>query len=471
MLENERSRKPILPHPRNVMKGQRVQKQILIGNYHLNIQHLSKALFLCGLLAVAGGCATTDRQAQAGLDRADISSPGFFPILPWDAYHGWGQPWIEERKHGLESIAECHFNMAGFVLPKDLPLCRKTGLGAIMLPSDAAFTKARYFRDWKNLSDQQIERRVKDMIAASGSNPAVKGYFIMDEPGASDFPALAKAVAAVKRYAPGKLAYINLYPDYAILGASDTSQLGTATYAEYLERFVREVKPQLISYDNYMVQYSMDFQNRATAASYYINLLEIRRVAQEHQLPCLNIVAANQIRPEKTVPSPANLLFQAYTTLAAGYRGVTWYTYFGDSYHYAPITKSGEKTLTWGYLQEVNRQVATLAPVMSCLTSTGVFFSAPPVADHLPLLPGNLIESVTCPSPVMVGEFQHQNGERYAMVVNLSLEESAPFTLKTKIPGQSLGVVSAVDGSVSAFDSKAGLWLTAGQGVLLALGK
>jgi hypothetical protein len=30
--------------------------------------------------------------------------------------------------------------------------------------------------------------------------------------------------------------------------------------------------------------------------------------------------------------------------------------------------------------------------------------------------------------------------------------------------------VSAVDGSLSAFDQKAGLWLVAGQGVLLALG-
>ena len=165
-----------------------------------------------------------------------------------------------------------------------------------------------------------------DDVAASGMNRAIMGYFIMDEPGAGDFPALAKAVAAVMKYAPGKLAYINLFPDYATLGAIDNSQLGTATYTEYLERFVNEVHPQLISYDNYMVQYSSDLKNRSTAASYYHNLLEVRRVAQEHHLPYLNIVSANQIQPQTTIPSPANLAFQAYTTLAAGYRGVTWYT-------------------------------------------------------------------------------------------------------------------------------------------------
>ena len=108
---------------------------------------------------------------------------------------------------------------------------------------------------------------------------------------------------------------------------------------------------------------------------------------------------------------------------------------------------------------------------MSRLTSTGVFFSAPAPVDSLPLLPGNLVEAVACPTPVMVGEFKHSNGDSYVMVVNLSLEQSATFPLTTRRPHNSIKIVSAVDGSLSAFDQKAGLWLVAGQGVLLALGK
>jgi hypothetical protein len=108
---------------------------------------------------------------------------------------------------------------------------------------------------------------------------------------------------------------------------------------------------------------------------------------------------------------------------------------------------------------------------MSRLTSTGVFFSAPGPVDNMPLLPGNLVEAVTCPTPVMVGEFKHGNGDSYVMVVNLSLERSAVFTFTTRQPCNSIKVVSAVDGSLSAFDQKAGLWLVAGQGALLALGK
>ena len=436
---------------------------------HPFMKRLLNAILWCWLLAAAGGCATSQ---PARFERADFSKPGFFPIMPWDPYHGWGQPLIEGRKNGLESIAQCNFNLAGFVLPKDLPLCRKLGLGAIMLPTDPTFTNIQYLFDWRKLSDAEIDRRVKSMVSAAGSSPAIMGYFITDEPAVQDFPALAKAVAAVRKYAPGKLAYINLLADqYARPGPSGAPQLGTTNYTEYLERFVTEVKPQLLTYDNYAVQHSGDLQQDPwMIASYYHNLLEIRRVAQQHYLPYLNIVASGQLGPGKYIPTPANLLFQAYTTLAAGYRGVTWYTYFGDGYLYAPLAKSGDKNLTWNYLQEVNRQVTTLAPLMSQLTSTGVFFSKPAPVDNLPLLSGNFVRSVECLTPVMVGEFKAQNGECYAMVVNLSLERSARFKLRTTGSAQ-IGVVSAADGRLSPFDSNHSLWLPAGQGVLLMLGR
>jgi hypothetical protein len=84
--------------------------------------------------------------------------------------------------NGPESIAACNFNIAGFVFPKGLALCRKLKLGAIMLPSDPAFTNLQYIFDWKKLPDLEIDRRVKHMVAASGSNPAIMGYFITDEP-------------------------------------------------------------------------------------------------------------------------------------------------------------------------------------------------------------------------------------------------------------------------------------------------
>ena len=272
-------------------------------------------MFFCGLRPV---------DAAEAFRYSDFRQADFFPILPWDRLHGPDGKAKDSEVNGLQSIADCQFNFAGFVLPGDLPKCRKLNLAAILLLADPQLLPLKYHKDWRLLSDAEIENQVKVLIKAGGANPALKGYFLMDEPSARDFPALGKAVAAVKRFAPGKLAYINLLPDYATLGAPDTSQLGTATYTEYLERFVSEVKPQMLSYDNYMVQFSDDLKNPGIAASYFRNLVEVRRVGQEHKLPFLQIVASNQLRPKHTIPSPANLALQAYTTLAAGYRGVTW---------------------------------------------------------------------------------------------------------------------------------------------------
>jgi hypothetical protein len=409
------------------------------------------------------------------------SSQGFFPVLPWSPLHGWRVPYSTPT-HGLQSIAECNFTVAGFVRAEDITACQRLGLAAIIAPID---DDVPWKKPWRDLSDVEIDQRVKKTVEQAGRGPAVMGYFIMDEPGTRDFAALGKAVDAVKRYAPGKLAYINLFPGYATIGAPDKSQLGAASFTEYLERYVDQVKPQFISYDNYMVQYSDDLLARDSANSYFSDLLEVRRIALRHDLPFWNIVSSNQIRNVTTIPSPANMQFQAYTTLAAGGTGVSWYNYYGGSpgrrgYAYAPIDHNGNKTETWGYLQMVNQHLKTLGPIMSGLRSTGVFFSAQAPGVSLPTFPGRLVSTVQATAsprgraaqtalPIMVGEFASTDGGDYVMVVNLSLERSANIRVDTPKAYANPEVISAQDGHAVTLDLENGLWLTAGQGALIRL--
>jgi hypothetical protein len=309
----------------------------------------------------------------------------------------------------------------------------------------------------------------------------VLGYYISDEPRANAFPALGKAVAAVKKHAPGKLAYINLFPSYSTIDATK-SELETATYEEYLERFVAEVKPQLISYDNYLIIHTDDMQKAASPGIYFRNLLQVRSVAQKHGLPYWNICCSNQIRPLTSIPSPANLSLQAYTTMAAGFRGLSWYKFFHHAegrigYKYAAFDSVGNKTATYLALQMVNRQVRTLGPIVGRLESTDVRFSAPPPYESLPALPGRIVKEVrttTSPRgfttetpPVMVGEFKDAAGGDYAMIVNLSLERSIYFDLETVKAYRQIQVYSPVEGKLSPFGEREGHWLTPGQGELL----
>ena len=394
---------------------------------------------------------------------AHAADADFYPILPWET--PWSRPGMfDDPKVGVSSLRDCGFTTAAFATAEQVPLCEKAGLRAIVGP-------AKKEVDWRKLSDEQIEQSVQQLVGTTAGSDAVIGYFLMDEPGAQYFPALAKAVAAVKKLAPGKIAYINLFPNYATLGAPNLSQLGTATFTEYLERYVAEVKPQFISYDNYQVEFSNDLADAGKTSLYFTNLLEVRRVALEHKLPFWNIVSSNQIRPETTIPSPANLGLQAYTTLAAGARGLTWYTYYAKRYHYAPIDDNNNRTATWAYLKSVNEQVKVLGPIMNRLASTGVYFTSPPPGASLPVLPGKVVESLT-PSPAaraMVGEFVDDSGRPYVMLVNLSLERSSRFTLKTGKAYQKILAASPADGSFAPLpDShENSIWLPGGQGALL----
>lgn len=383
----------------------------------------------------------------------------FFPITPWEV------PWnkgthLDDVVNGIASLRECGYTAAAFPRAEQISECEKAGLRVIVaLPQRQ--------RKWRELSDAKIAETVQTLVGQTAGSDSVLGYFLMDEPGAEDFAALGKAVAQVKKLAPGKLAYINLFPDYATLGAPDISQLGTASYGEYLDRYINEVKPQFISYDNYKVEFSHDLADAKQAESYFRNLLTIRAAALKHDLPFWNIVSSNQIRPGMPVPSPANLLLQAYTTLAAGAKGLTWYTYYDRGYRYAPIDRDGHRSATWSYVRMVNEQVKVLGPILKPLKSEGVYFTSPALAESLPVLPGKVITAVQSDpqSPAMIGEFSGTGGQKFVMIVNLNLQRSAKFAMTANVTG-AMQRISPVDRSKSAVEESA-LWLPAGQGALL----
>lgn len=412
----------------------------------------SGALLLATILSLFS-CKSSNEVKTSSQEPQEKEQRDSWPSYPILAYNH-----LDNIHVPLNEMAESGINMVGFIRPLGLSRLKNTGLKAIVIPKEAppgrhvkigkstgiqtievddnsSWLSLHSFW-WGDLSDDEIDTIIKNLVGNTADNDLVAGYFLADEPSSLEFPALGKAVEAIKKYAPGKLAYINLYPNYASVqeeGESrDKSQLGTKTYKEYLERFVEEVQPQFISYDNYDVQYSVDMKNKKKASEYYDNLLIVRQVALEHGLPYWCIMASCQLRPKYTAPSAANMRFQAYTALAAGYDGISWYQYGPNGYHHNPIDRAGKKTLVWDYLKEANQAILTLGPIIKTLTSTGVYFSSNASQDIAPVLPGEVVQSVQSKEPIMVGEFRNKNGIRYAMIVNLSLAQSTKFTFSTK---------------------------------------
>ncbi len=349
---------------------------------------------------------------------------------------------FKDQDKGLYNMAACHFNMpdASDGGKQNFELCEELGFNTIV----SAKGKHLSGKEWMAMSDEEIDAYVKKMIEDGGKSKSIVGYHICDEPSVLAFPKLAVAINAVKKYAPGKFATVNLYPNYATLWTMDQvkSQIGTKTYKEYLEKAAEILKPNILSYDNYMIQFSMDQKNPKQRAKYYRNLVDFREFALKYNIPWVNAISSNQIRNYTTIPTLSNMLLQAYTSLAAGVDGVRWYTYWKAGYDYAPIDAQERRTQTWHYLSEVNRQLSILGPIIKKLKSTGVYFTDNFGGEGLPQLPGDHVKSIKCDEPLMVGEFLSEKGNRYIMVVNLSLERSARFVIDTAVKNERLFMIN-----------------------------
>jgi len=75
------------------------------------------------------------------------------------------------------------------------------------------------------------------------SHPATAGYMLRDEPGRNDFPELGDWARAIHAEDDRHFCYLNLFPNYAA-----EKQLGTPTYREHVDLFIKEVPVPVISF-------------------------------------------------------------------------------------------------------------------------------------------------------------------------------------------------------------------------------
>lgn len=370
-----------------------------------------------------------------------------FPIMAWN--------WVKGDAAKLGRMRENGLTVAGFAAPADLDAVHAAGLQAIV--SDPRVNNY----DWRQVDPAQARRNVAELVAAVGKHPAVLGYYLKDEPHAEEFAGLAVVAAEVRAQAPGKWPYINLFPDYA-----SPQQLGTASYAEHLERFVTACQPPVISYDNYSL-----LEHDELRPQYWTNLEAVSAIARRQGVPFWNIVLTVAHFNYREL-SAADARFQVFTTLAYGGRGLSYFTYFAPAcgnYRMAPVDQFGAETPTWYHLQHVNRQVAQWAPTLLALRHDDAYhFGHVPAGAHAPP-PAALVRGLEG-REFLVGEFTHADGARYVMIVNKRFHDSQwchPVFCPTPA---AVAVISPYTGEALPYTGEQCV-LAPGQGVLLRLGR
>ncbi len=267
---------------------------------------------------------------------------------------------------------------------------------------------------------------LREASAAYARHRSFGGYLLTDEPGTLAFPGLGEASRIVEQVAPGGLSFINLFPDYAT-----TEQLEAPSYRAYLEAFVAQVRPPVLSFDHYPL-----LDDGSLGTGYFSNWAEFRRAALAAGVPawiCLQVVGYRGHRH----PSAAEILWQANVALAYGAKGMTYFTYWTvegpDNFTPALIDPQGRPTATYDSAIGINRGLSVMGAHLRPLRSEQVACTGSSTPAGLDTFTPDRWVAGVAGDPAILARFSPESGgaaEHWLLLTTLSPGEPANVDLK-----------------------------------------
>jgi hypothetical protein len=371
----------------------------------------------------------------------------FFPLMAWDDV---------ENEATIQKMADCGINMIAFVPPRLLDACKKHHVQAIVFDQ-------RVTPNWDQPFDSKRANAIlPELIKKYNRHPAVYGYHLKDEPDGNQLVELGKSAELVRKLAPGKWPYINMTPG-----------MGDWYATNFLQLYVDTCKPPVISYDNYAIGEAVDF-----SYGFWANISDVRGAALRNNIPFHTIILT-AAHFNYRVPTAADLRLQMYGSIVYGAKGLAFYKFRSrplsvlgapdlGNFREAPLDQFDEKTETWNSLRNINHQIRNLAPVLLKLHSDDVYHIGEiPERNHR-LRETNLLSGLEAGEQFIIGEFTHNDGSRWMMIVNKDLKMSTFCRPKFKTAPKKIEYLSPITGELAPFPAP---WyaLAPGQGVLLKL--
>ena len=357
---------------------------------------------LCGVLAITCIAAANGNGEQDAGRR--------IPVLAWG-----GPAAGQSNVQRLRKLAECGFthSFRGFANAADMT----RGLDAAREAGIKLLVSCPELRS----DPQGTVRRFQD-------HPALGGYFLQDEPSAGDFAGLSKWTAQVSAADPNHIAYINLFPDYA-----NSQQLGVAMYEQYVDRFVKEVPVQVLSFDYYPIV------GTSVRRSWYSNLETILAASRASGKPFWAF-ALSLAHYHYPMPTIAHLHEQVYSNLAYGSQGIQYFTYWASPSlgEAAPIDSAGKRTPVYDRVRLVNDEVRARSFVFAGSTLRWVRHTGSSIpAGTRRFEPERPIESLTTEGNGAVVSRLTNSGRDFLVIVNRDIANSMGVSVRIS---ESVGV-------------------------------
>ncbi len=333
-----------------------------------------------------------------------------FPILAW--YSLLNDQVTKER---YEEMAEAGFNISFShfrsldEVKQGLEASRGTGVKILVTCAE-------------------LESDTENTVKQLRDHPQNIGYFLRDEPTCAGFPDLAAFAERIRRADDTKLLYLNLLPIYVTPEA-----LGAKSYADYLTRFIEEVKLGMLSYDNYPVT------SNGVRAEYYANLEDVMAETKKVGIPfwAFSLSTAHDPYP---VATRAAMRMQIFSNLAYGAQGIQYFTYTSPgtetwNFHNAPIDANSQRTEVWDRVAEINCEVKALTKVflgaeVVKVRHTGANIPVKTTALAEGDLPKMIRKVEADGEGVLVSHLKNGN-RQYLMIVNRNIYQPQRVTVET----------------------------------------
>ncbi len=300
----------------------------------------------------------------------------------------------------------------------------------------------------------ELKKEPEKTVQRFMNHPALAGYHLIDEPKITLFPELSEWAKKIQAVDNKHFCYVNLFPNHA-----DSTQMGTKSYREYVQEYIRQIPVQFVSFDYYPV-----LKDRLSK-SWYENLELIAAESKKAGLPFWAFALTTNYDNDHVTPQTiAAMRLQAYSNLAYGAQGIQYFTYWSatsvnapsvEDQRGAPISVNGKRSVVYDRVKQMSREIQNLSGVFLGSKVVSVRHTGlgriPTGTIRLSSLPKAIKVLDTGGAPAIVSVLQ--NGENaFLVVINKDFLNSINLTV---FGSDSLKKISK-DGSIvpaSAYES------------------
>lgn len=342
-------------------------------------------------------------------------------------------------------------------------------------------------RIWHSLSQSETRRELLFKMAEDyKSHPAFHSYHIMDEPSASNFPALSEIVSILHEADPNHEAYINIFPNYA-----SPRQLENPSYFEHVEDYITRVDPEIISYDHYHFlttspverpNYTGDERedmiieaacNKVERAGFFDNFEVVRSLSLKYGKPYMIIILLVAHGPYRYL-NESEIRWEVFQSLAYGTARLSYFTYWTPGvdgadnndfwkWNNGMISQEGEKTEHYYMVKNINAEISVIGGALQGKKSIGVFHTVSAPETQTKLFEGFGPVKRIDGDEMTVGFFE----EGLALFANKSYENEAEAVIYTDCVLEIFDPSEEDWISLDNSDGKYTISLDAGDGILV----